>query len=108
MHLPLLPLEVFRPRWCDSSDQTPHAVIDHGQVLSLCELARQAGIRHGMRRGGASALAPGLKLHERDAERERAALPFVVALVQFQIGRQRACAAAPHAMPDAGLACQFA
>ena len=84
MHLPLLPLEVFRPRWCDSSDQTPHAVIDHGQVLSLCELARQAGIRHGMRRGGASALAPGLKLHERDAERERAALESIaLTLLQY-------------------------
>jgi protein ImuB len=84
MHLPLLPLEVFRPRWPDSSDQAPHVVIDHGQVLSLCELARQAGIRHGMRRGGASTLAPNLKLHERDDERERGALDGVaLTLLQY-------------------------
>jgi protein ImuB len=84
MHLPLLPLEVFRPRWPDSSDRAPHVVIDHGKVLSLCELARQAGIRQGMRRGGASALAPGLRLYERDAERERSALDGIaLTLLQY-------------------------
>lgn len=84
MHLPLLPLEVFQPHWSERSDTTPHAVIDHGRVLSLCELARQAGIRHGMRRGGVTALAPDAKLHERDAGRERGALDGVaMTLLQY-------------------------
>jgi protein ImuB len=84
MHLPLLPLEVFRPHWSERTEMTPHAVIDHGQVLSLCERARQAGIRHGMRRGGVTALAPDATLHERDAERERVALDGVaLTLLQY-------------------------
>ena len=84
MHLPLLPLEVFRPHWSESADTTPHAVIDHGQVLSLCELARQAGIRHGMRRGGVTALAPEARLHERDACREQGAMDGVaLTLLQY-------------------------
>jgi protein ImuB len=84
MHLPLLPLEVFRPHWSDRSDTRPHAVIDHGQVLSLCEIARQAGIRHGMRRGGVTALAPDATLHERDAALERGALDGVgLTLLQY-------------------------
>jgi protein ImuB len=84
MHLPLLPLEVFRPHWSEQADTTPHAVIDQGQVLSLCELARQAGIRHGMRRGGVTALAPDARLYERDAGRERGALDGVaLTLLQY-------------------------
>jgi protein ImuB len=84
MHLPLLPLEVFRPRWSERADTTPHAVIERGQVVALCELARQAGIRHGMRRGGVIALAPAARLHERDAGRERGALDGVaLTLLQY-------------------------
>jgi protein ImuB len=36
--------------------------------------ARECGVRIGMRRGGALAIAPGLTLHERDEAREQAAL----------------------------------
>lgn len=84
MHMPLLPLEVFRPHWSEASDTTPRAVIDHGQVLALCDLARQAGIRHGMRRGGVTALAPDARLHERDAGREQDAMDGVaLTLLQY-------------------------
>jgi protein ImuB len=84
MHLPLLPLEVFRLRWSEALDLTPNVVVEQGQVIALCELARQAGIRPGMRSGGVTALAPGARLHQRDSERERAALDGVaLTLLQY-------------------------
>lgn len=84
MHLPLLPLEVFRPRWSESSELAPNAVTEHGHVVALCELARAAGIRLGMRGGGVAALAPDTRLHQRDSERERDALDGVaLTLLQY-------------------------
>ena len=84
MHLPLLPLEVFRLRWPEAQGLTPNVVVEHGQVVALCEFARQAGIRPGMRNGGVTALAPDARLHERDTERERNALDGVaLTLLQY-------------------------
>lgn len=84
MHLPLLPLEVFRLRWSEALDLTPNVVVEHGQVIALCECARQAGIRTGMRSGGVTALAPNAKPHQRDSERERSALDGVaLSLLQY-------------------------
>lgn len=70
VHLPLLALETFRPRW---SEPGRHVVIEREQVVAMSTEAASVGVRLGMRRGGVSALAPELKLHERDPAREQAA-----------------------------------
>jgi protein ImuB len=71
VRLPLLALEVFRPRWCEPGT---HAVLERERVLACTPPAAAAGVRVGMRRGGALALAPEVALHERNAGREQAAL----------------------------------
>ena len=81
MHLPLLPLETFRPRWCEPG---MHVVIGHGQVLAMTPQAAGGGVRIGMRRGGVSAIAPDATMHDRDAAKERAALNGVaMSLLQY-------------------------
>jgi protein ImuB len=71
VHLPLLPLETFRPRWCEPG---MHVVIEREQVLVMTKQAADGGVRIGMRRGGVSAMAPDAAMHERDTVREQAAL----------------------------------
>jgi protein ImuB len=81
VHLPLLPLETFRPRWCDPGN---HVVVDREQVLAASPQAAGSGVRVGMRRGGVHALCPDAVLHERDAAREQAALDGIaLALLQY-------------------------
>ncbi len=81
MHLPLLPLETFRPRWCEPG---MHVVIGREQVLAMTPQAAEGGVRLGMRRGGVSAIAPDATLHDRDAVREQAALNGVaMSLLQY-------------------------
>ncbi|AXA94449.1 DNA polymerase Y family protein [Massilia sp. YMA4] len=81
LHLPRLPLEVFSPRW---SADTGTAVLEHEVVLAVSRLAHQAGVRPGMRRGGALMLAPEIALHERAPAQEAEALHAVaLALLRY-------------------------
>lgn len=81
MHLPLLPLETFRPRW---SDPGPHAVVEREQVLVVSAEAAAAGVRIGMRRGGVSAIAPDAVLHERDLAKEQEGIDSIaMAMLQY-------------------------
>jgi protein ImuB len=81
LHLPLLPLECFRPSWCEPG---AHVVFDHERVAAMTPEAAAEGVRTGMRRGGVAALCPQVVLHERDPGREQAALDSVaLALLQY-------------------------
>lgn len=81
LHLPLLPLETFRPRWCDPGK---HVVVDREHVLVMTSEAAGSGVRIGMRRGGVSAIAPDATIHERDEQLEQAALDSIaIALLQY-------------------------
>lgn len=81
LHLSRLPLEVFCPRW--SADLCT-VVLEQERVIALSPLARAAGVRVGMRRGGALMLAPDALLQERDPQREQEALNAVaLAMLQF-------------------------
>jgi protein ImuB len=86
IHLPLLALETFRPRWSDRifRPPVPHVVIDRERVLVASAEATGSGVRIGMRRGGVVAISPDVKMHERDPERERAAWDSVaLTLLQY-------------------------
>ncbi|MBS4670044.1 5'-nucleotidase C-terminal domain-containing protein [Klebsiella pneumoniae] len=65
VHLPLLPLEAFRPNWLD---EAPAVVFERVRVTALSAPARALGVQEGMRRGGVQLLAPQALLQERDAE----------------------------------------
>lgn len=81
MHLPLLPLETFRPRW---SDPGQHVVVEREQVLAVSTEAAAAGVRIGMRGGGVAALAPDTVLHQRDPAREQEAISSIaMAMLQY-------------------------
>lgn len=81
MHLPLLPLETFRPRW---SDPGQHVVVEREQVLAVSTEATDAGVRIGMRGGGVAALAPDAVLHQRDPAREQEAIGSIaMAMLQY-------------------------
>ncbi|MEM5385424.1 DNA polymerase Y family protein [Paraburkholderia phymatum] len=83
VHLPKLPLEVFRPRW---SPEPVHgsAVLEKDKVAIADSAARAAGVRLGMKRGGVLTLSPETALYERDIARENAAQREVgVALMKF-------------------------
>lgn len=81
VHLPLLPLESLRPRWCEPA---PYAVIEKGKVISVSCEAYNAGVRVGMRPGGVTAVAPTTVILERDPEREQIMLnSLAIALLQF-------------------------
>lgn len=81
VHLPLLPLETYRPRWSASGMV---AIMDHDQVLSMTTDAAASGVREGMRRGGVIAIAPETALYERDLSKEQSALDAVaLTLLQY-------------------------
>jgi len=59
-------------------------VLEQERIVTMSPLARAAGVRVGMRRGGALMLAPDALLHERDPQRELEALNAVaLAMLQF-------------------------
>jgi len=81
IHLPLLPLEVFSPRW---SDDHCTVVLEQERVAAMSALAQQAGVELGMRRGGALMLAPQSQFQQRAPQLEAEALHAVaMALLQF-------------------------
>lgn len=83
VHLPKLPLEVFRPRW---SPEPGHGsvVLEKDKVAIADGSARAAGVRLGMKRGGVLTLSPETMLYERDIARENATQREVgIALMKF-------------------------
>ncbi len=81
MHLPLLPLETYRPRW---SEPGAYVVVEREHVLAASRRALDAGVRIGMKRGGALTMCPDAVLYERDEKRELAALECVaLCLLQY-------------------------
>jgi protein ImuB len=78
-----LQLEVFRPKWLPEAAHGS-VVLDRDKVLIADGIAKAAGVRVGMKRGGVLTLAPETAMYERDAAREHAAQREVaVALMQF-------------------------
>jgi protein ImuB len=81
VHLPLLPLETFRPRW---SEAGPHLVLDRERVIVASAMALDAGVRIGMKCAGVLTLCPDAQLHDRDDKREQAAIDGVaLCLLQY-------------------------
>jgi len=81
--LPRLQLEVFRPRWLP---EPAHGcvVLEKDKVIIADGVARSAGVRIGMKRGGVLTLAPEVEMHERDTGREEAAQrELALALMRF-------------------------
>ncbi|CDG81961.1 required for the error-prone processing of DNA lesions along with dnaE2 and imuA [Janthinobacterium agaricidamnosum NBRC 102515 = DSM 9628] len=72
---------MFCPNW---SDDACGVVLEHEQVMALSARARQAGVSHGMRRGGVLILAPHARVHQRAPLQEAQALQAVaLALLQY-------------------------
>jgi len=81
IHLPLLPLETFRPSW---SKPGLYAVIDRDCVQVTSDAAAQSGVRIGMRRTSVAAIAPGLELLDRDSSKEQDAIHSIaLTLLQY-------------------------
>ena len=81
LHLSQLPLEVFCPRW--SADHCT-AVLEQERVVALSDAAYEAGVRIGLRRGGAIMLAPHTQFQQRSLSLEAEALQATaMALLQF-------------------------
>jgi protein ImuB len=81
LHLPLLPLEVFRPRW---SGDAAAVVFEHDRVLALSASATALGVQPDMRRAGVLLLAGEALLYERDLQREAQTLQdAALALLQY-------------------------
>src|SRR6516225_1814504 len=71
VHLPLLCLEVFRPKWShEPDDGAGLAVLEKERVISADSYARADGVCIGMRRGGVLTLAPATVMQERDGTAE--------------------------------------
>src|ERR1700744_1939991 len=83
VHLPKLPLEVFRPKW-SPEPASGCAVLEKDKVVITDAGARAAGVRQGMKRGGVLTLLPEIEMYDRDLAREAAAQRDVaVALMGF-------------------------
>lgn len=81
VHLPLLSLETFRPRW---SEPGLYAVIDRKTVLLASDAAMQSGVRIGMRCASVTAIVPDLMMLERDVKKEQLAMDNVaLTLLQY-------------------------
>ena len=81
LHLPSLPLEVFRPSW---STELAVAVLEKERVHLASRMAADAGVRAQMRRGGVQTIAPQTVLYERAPQKEAEALHNLsMALLQF-------------------------
>lgn len=81
--MPKLPLEVFRPKWLPDP-AAGSVALEKDKVVIADTVARAAGIRLGMKRGGVLTLSAEVLMIERDAAREAAAQREVgVALMRF-------------------------
>src|SRR5688500_14131893 len=78
LHLPLLALEAFCATLAASADtQPPVALIDDHRVHSVNAAAAERGVRAGLKRATALALAGDLQLADRNPQREAVALQAV-------------------------------
>ncbi|WP_116136862.1 Y-family DNA polymerase [Trinickia diaoshuihuensis] len=83
VHLPKLPLEVFRPKWLPEP-KAGSVALEKEHVVIADAAARAAGIRLGMKRGGVLTLSADVLMFERDAAREaQAAREVGMALMRF-------------------------
>jgi protein ImuB len=83
VHLPNLPLEVFRPKWLPEP-AAGSVALEKDKVVIADAAARAAGIRLGMKRGGVLTLSADVLMVERDMAREAAVQREVgVALMRF-------------------------
>jgi protein ImuB len=81
LHFPMLPLEVFRPRW---STELAAVVFDHDRVLAFSSAAQALGVQADMRRAGVLLLADEALLYDRDLQREAQTLQdAAMALLQY-------------------------
>jgi protein ImuB len=79
--LPWLPLQALCPRW---SEPLPLAIVDGGKVIAMSRMAAAQGARIGMRAASVQAVAPDLRLQQRDLLRERQSFDAVaLALMQY-------------------------
>ncbi|RSE94374.1 Y-family DNA polymerase [Achromobacter aegrifaciens] len=77
-----LPLDALRPHW--PLEGQAFAVLEQERVAALTPAARRAGVKPGMRRAGAAAIAPEGELLPRDAQAESEALQgAALALLQY-------------------------
>jgi protein ImuB len=82
VYLPRLALDALHPPW--PLDATACAVVEHECVMALTPEAARHGIKPGMRRAGASALAPHAILLDRNVAAEQATLEgAALALLQY-------------------------
>ena len=77
LHLPLLSLESFAATLTRAQAQQPLALIDAQQIVSANPAALALGVRPGMKRATALALAPQILLAQADASRDAQALAAV-------------------------------
>ncbi|WP_256942993.1 Y-family DNA polymerase [Achromobacter xylosoxidans] len=77
-----LPLDALRPHW--PLEGQAFAVLEQERVAALTPAARRAGVKPGMRRAGAAAIAPEIELLPRDVQAESEALQgAALALLQY-------------------------
>ncbi|MFZ2652580.1 MAG: DNA polymerase Y family protein [Burkholderiaceae bacterium] len=77
LHLPLLSLESFAATFCRAADTVPLALLDTQRIAHANAAAQALGVKPGMKRATALALAPQLILGQADARRDAQALETV-------------------------------
>ncbi|MCP5272837.1 MAG: DNA polymerase Y family protein [Burkholderiaceae bacterium] len=83
LHLPQLSLEAFAATLSEAERHTPLALVVQHRIVAVNGAAAEAGVRTGLKRATALALAPALRLAQAEPARDAAALQAVahVALV---------------------------
>ena len=82
VHLHALVLDALRPQWPNKG--VPCVVVERDHVAGACARARNLGVNVGMRKSGATVLAPQAHLLERAPQAEQHALQrAAVAMLQY-------------------------
>jgi protein ImuB len=108
LHLPLLSLESFAATLASSREEAaaerPIALLEAHRIVSANAAAEVLGVRPGLKRATALALAPQIVLGQADAVRDAAALlPVAHAALAFTPGVSLQPALEPGAAPDTVL-----
>ncbi len=77
LHLPLLSLESFAATLCGAAEAAPLALLDAQHIVHANPAAQALGIKPGVKRATALALAPQLMLGQADPQRDAQALATV-------------------------------
>ena len=77
LHLPQLSLEAFAATLTQADRSAPLALVQQHRVVAVNAAAAAAGVRTGLKRATALALAPALRLAQAEPARDRAALQAV-------------------------------